>query len=121
MIGHGDWYAENLRWAGDRLHIAHDWDSVIGDGEPVIVGFAAAVFPCTRAGTEATVDETRDFLSAYAAARGLQFNSEELEECWAAGLWLRSFDAKKQFATTGAIRSLQRAEAEERLRHAGVD
>jgi hypothetical protein len=28
MIGHADWWSENVRWVGHRLHVVHDWDSV---------------------------------------------------------------------------------------------
>src|SRR6266545_4059989 len=119
VIGHGDWYALNLRWSGNRLRVAHDWDSLIADSEPVIAGLAAAVFPITQIGTSATVDETREFLREYAAARGRQFTSDQLEECWAAGVWVRSYEVKRELATTGTIRSMARVEAEERLRPAG--
>ena len=45
IIGHGDWYTANLRWAGGTLLAAFDWDSVIAAPEPVIVGLAAAMYP----------------------------------------------------------------------------
>jgi|HubBroStandDraft_2_1064218.scaffolds.fasta_scaffold115376_2 hypothetical protein len=32
------------------------------------------------------------------SARGRSFSDEELGKAWAAGLWNRSFDAKKQFS-----------------------
>jgi hypothetical protein len=120
VIGHGDWYAGNLRFEHDRLVAVHDWDSVIADSEPNLVGFAAAVFPTTHAGDEATVVETEGFLAAYAAARGRGFSPEERERCWAAGLWLRAFDSKKQRAVGQPIKSLTEQEARERLRLAGA-
>jgi hypothetical protein len=120
IVGHGDWYTGNLRWNGSELHVVWDWDSVIAATEPVVVGLAAAVFPATRAGTEATMDETEVFLEAYSAARGRPFSQDEVEETWAAGLWIRSFDAKKQYATDGGPRSLTEHEARERRRRAGV-
>jgi hypothetical protein len=39
---------------------------------------------------------------------------------WAAGLWNRSFDAKKQFSTEGKVESLTEGESLERQRRAGV-
>ena len=119
-IGHGDWYTANLRWAGGTLLAAFDWDSVIAAPEPVIVGLAAAMYPTTHAGTEASVDETQKFLDAYASARGRGFSDEEQEEAWAAGLWNRSFDAKKQFSTERKAHSLTESESLERQRRAGV-
>jgi len=118
VVGHGDWYTNNIRWAGHELHAVHDWDSLIAESEPVVAGLAAAVYPAVQAGSEATVEETAAFLDAYAHARGRNFSAAELEECWAASLWVRSFDAKKQFATEGHIRSLTPAEAHERAHRA---
>jgi hypothetical protein len=120
VLGHGDWYPENLRWRGTRLLVAYDWDSLIADSEAVVAGLAAAVYPTLHAGGEATVTETQDFLAAYAAARARQFCSDELQRCWAAGVWLRAFDAKKQYAAGQPVRTLTEQEARERLHHAGM-
>jgi len=120
IITHGDWYAANLRWAGDRLLVAHDWDSVIADTEAAAVGFAAAAYPALGPGGEATVAETEDFLDAYAKARGQTLSRDEQECAWAAGVWLRAFDAKKQCARGLPIVSLRRREAAQRLRRAGA-
>ena len=115
VIGHGDWLADNLRWQGSRLLVAHDWDSLISDSEPVIAGLAAAIYPGL-----ATVTETRDFLTAYAAARGRPFSPGDLQRCWAASVWTRAFDAKEQHATGQPVISLTQGEAHERLRRAGL-
>jgi hypothetical protein len=115
VIGHGDWFTDNLRWHGSRLLVAYDWDSVIADSEAVIAGLAAAIYPAL-----ATVTETRDFLTAYAAARGRPFTPGELQRCWAAGVWTRAFDAKKQHATGQPVISLTQGEADDRLRRAGL-
>ena len=115
VIGHGDWFTDNLRWHGNRLLVAYDWDSVIADSETVIAGLAAAIYPAL-----ATVAETRDFLAYYAAARGRPWGSGELQRCWAAGLWSRAFDAKKQHAAGQPIISLTEREAGERLHRAGL-
>lgn len=120
MIGHGDWYAGNLRFSGDQLVVAHDWDSVITESEAVLVGFAAAMYPTVSPGEESTIGETEDFIAAYAEARGREFSAEELERCWAAGLWQRAFDSKKQHAANETVRSLTENEALERLRLAGA-
>lgn len=120
VIGHGDWHTANLRWADDGLLAAFDWDSVIAAPEPVLAGLAAAVFPTTHAGTEATVDESAEFLAAYQEARARALSGDDLELAWAAGLWNRTFDAKKQFATEGEPRSLTESEARERCQRAGV-
>lgn len=91
VVGHGDFYAGNLRWNGDELHAVHDWDSVIAAPETVVVGLAAAVFPATGGpGEEATVEETASFLAAYEQSRRREFSAAEVEEAWAAGLWVRA-------------------------------
>jgi hypothetical protein len=114
VIGRGDWYTGNLRWTGDELYAVWDWDSVVAASEPAVVGLAAAVYPADSAGTEATVEESEEFLSAYQEIRG-PFSTEELAEAWAAGLWNRSFDAKVQAATEGEPKSLTEVEALERV------
>ena len=115
VIGHGDWWTENLRWRGNRLLVAYDWDSIIVDSEAVVAGLAAAIYPAL-----ATVTETRDFLAAYAGARGRPFSPGELQRCWAAGVWTRAFDARKQYAAGQPIISLTESEARERLHQAGL-
>lgn len=120
VIGHGDWYTGNLRWHGSKLSVVHDWDSVLIDTEAAIAGFAAGVYPTVHAGSEASVAETEDFIRDYVAARGRAFTDDEVECAWAAGVWLRAFDSKKQFAKGEPIRSLTRAEASRRLARAGV-
>jgi hypothetical protein len=95
--------------------VAYDWDSLIADSEAVIAGLAAAIYPAL-----ATVAETADFLAAYAAARGRPFGPGELQRCWAAGVWTRAFDAKKQYAAGQPVVSLTEGEAAERLRRAGL-
>ena len=49
-----------------------------------------------------------------------EFTAEEVERCWAAGVWIRAFDSKKQYAVKQPVRSLTPHEARERLRRAGV-
>jgi Ser/Thr protein kinase RdoA (MazF antagonist) len=115
VIGHGDWFTDNLRWQGNRLLVAYDWDSLITDGEAVIAGLAAAIYPAS-----ATVSETGDFLDAYAAARGRPFSPDEVQRCWAVGVWTRAFDAKKEYAAGQPLVSLAEDEARERLHRAGL-
>jgi hypothetical protein len=118
VIGHSDWMTDNLRWHGNRLLVAYDWDSLIADSEAVIAGLAAAIYLYPGL---ATVTETRDFLDIYATARGRPFSPSELRRCWAAGVWTRAFDAKQQHAAGQPVISLTQDEARERLRRAGRD
>ena len=122
VIGHVDWEAHNLRWIGEQLHAVHDWDSIAARPEATIVGLAAAVH--TASGeplTEATDDQIDGFLTAYGQARSHALTIDERELAWAAGLWVRAFNAKKD-SLDGDGPSLNRlaAEAPRRLRLAGA-
>ena len=117
VVGHGDWITDNLRWDGDRLLVAYDWDSLITDSEAVIAGLAAAIYlyPALP-----TTTETHEFLDAYATARARPFSPGELQRCWAAGVWTRAFDAKQEQAAGQPVTRLTQDEAHERLRRAGM-
>ena len=121
VIGHCDWLAGNLRWSGDNLLVVHDWDSVTADSEAVLVGFAAALYSTVSADELATVEETEQFLAAYADVRGRQFSADELQRSWAAGVWTRAYDAKYQHAAGQPVVSLSENQARERLRRAWTD
>jgi hypothetical protein len=120
VIGHCDWLAGNVRWSGDELLVVHDWDSMTADSEAVLVGFAAALYSTVSADVLATVGDTERFLVAYCQARGREFNADELERSWAAGVWTRAYDAKYQYTVGQRITSLSENEARERLRRTGT-
>jgi hypothetical protein len=122
VIGHGDWYSQNLRWIDGHLHVVHDWDSVIAQPEVAIAGQAAAVWPGTGLpGEVATVQQTEDFLTAYEHTAGCVWTDQDRQAAWAAGLWTRAYDAKKA-GLVGAdpAAALTKAEARERCRLAGL-
>jgi len=101
-VGHGDWESQNIRWRGTRPLAVHDWDSVIAQPEPAIVGLAAAVWPAAGApGQAATVAQSADFIASYQAAAGRPWTGQETRDAWAAGLWVRLFNAKKDAAGGG--------------------
>jgi hypothetical protein len=96
VIGHADWESRNLRWVNRRLHAVHDWDSVVAQREVTIAGAASAVFTATGApNTSANLDQSEAFLVAYEQSRGPAWTDEERELAWAAGSWVREFNAKK--------------------------
>lgn len=122
VVGHGDWEAQNIVWQGGRLHAVHDWDSVVSLPEATIAGVAATVFAVQGCPPGApTIEQTEVFLDAYADARGLAWCRDDREVCWAAGLWVRAFNAKKASLDPRAAQPVLafRAEAVERLRRAG--
>ncbi|HEV2126591.1 MAG TPA: phosphotransferase [Chloroflexota bacterium] len=117
VIGHGDWWSSNVRWTSGRLLAVDDWDSLVTLPEAAIAGAAAALF----ANGTSTLRETELFLDAYAAARGQPWSGEEAQTAWAAGLWSRLFDARKE-STWGSttLAECLRADVHERARRAGV-
>lgn len=122
VVGHGDWYSQNLHWLGDQLHAVHDWDSVVAQPEAAIAGHAAAVWPGSGGpGEVASIQQTEQFITGYSDARGRSWSREELEVSWAAGLWNRAFDAKKaSLVGDDPDLILTRSEANERARRAGL-
>ncbi|MBM2616480.1 hypothetical protein JIG36_13025 [Actinoplanes sp. LDG1-06] len=121
VIGHGDWEAHNVG------EIVLDWDSTIAAPEAVIVGLAAAVWVSGLPGRSeggATVDESQAFLDAYQGASGRPWTADEIGAAWAAGLWVRAFNAKKAELDSDDAEPrrspLTEAEAAERLRLAAA-
>jgi hypothetical protein len=121
-IGHGDWESQNIRWSGGRPLAVHDWDSVIAQPEAAIVGLAAAVWPAAGApGEAATVEQTGDFIAGYQRAAERPWTEPEVQDAWAAGLWVRLFNAKKDAADGGGPQLDRLAhEVDERLAGAGI-
>jgi hypothetical protein len=121
VVGHCDWESQNMRWTNGRLHVVHDWDSVVARPEATIAGAAGAVYPSTGETFAATVDQSAAFLAAYETARGLSWTRDDREAYWAAGLWVRAFNAKKESGDDPSPPSLAQfhAEVDERIRLAG--
>ncbi|MFH0180170.1 hypothetical protein [Streptomyces cacaoi] len=118
VIGHGDWDSRNVKFRDGRPLAVHDWDSVVYEPEVVIIGQAAAMFEGGPTGVGASVERTVAFLEEYQTARGRKLSDNELQLCWAAGLWVRAFNAKKFHLDN--FDGLGRGEAETRMRHAGI-
>ncbi|WP_433218795.1 hypothetical protein ACQP00_13445 [Dactylosporangium sp. CS-047395] len=118
VVGHCDFEAHNIWWRGDQPLAVHDWDSVVAEPEAVIVGVAAAMWPAGDGRLGATVEESAGFLDGYQRACGRAFSGDEVRAAWAAGLWIRLFNAKK-WALDG-LDALGQDEAEERARMAGL-
>jgi hypothetical protein len=95
----------------------------VAQPEAVVAGLAAAVWPAAGGpGEAATVEQTEQFLTAYEQARGRPWSPAERQACWAAGLWVRAFNAKKQ-RTAGGGPHLDRLapEVSERAWRAGLE
>jgi Ser/Thr protein kinase RdoA (MazF antagonist) len=120
VIGHCDWLAGNLRWAGDRLLVVHDWDSTCAESEAVLAGLAGALYSTVSPDKPATMAETERFLDAYCEARGQAFSTGDLQRSWAAGVWTRAYDARYQHVVGEPVAALSEDEARQRLRRAGI-
>ncbi len=120
IVGHLDWYSANVGWRERRLLAVFDWDSIGAQPEPAIAGLAAAVWPTTDdPGEGASVEQSDQFLSAYANMRS--WSDSDLSIAWAAGLWVRCFDARKATATgVDPETVITKSEARQRLRMAGL-
>ncbi len=96
VVGHGDWYAGNLRFEGDRVVAVFDWDLVV-EPEAVIVGLSAGGRLLDGA---PTADDVGSFLSDYEDARG-----GALPGGWAlavaAAQWVLAFNARCDLAMSG--------------------
>ncbi len=122
VIGHADWESQNIRWAGRRPLAVHDWDSVAAQPEAAIAGAASAVWPAAGApGQAATVEQSEAFLAAYESVRRRPWAADERRACWAAGIWIRSYNAKHDAAKGGGPQlDLLSDEIGIRLRQAGL-
>lgn len=117
VIGHGDWWTDNIRWDNGHLLSVDDWDSIVSLSEPAIAGVAAALF----AFGESTIEESATFLDAYITASGRRWSALEYQHAWATGLWARLFDARKATMLGNyEVATQLDEEVEERLGRAGV-
>jgi hypothetical protein len=96
VVGHGDFESQNVRWRGSELLCVDDWDSVVVQPEPAIVGAAAAVWAARgHPGEASNLQQTEDFLDGYVTATGRRRDEHWYRAAWAAGLWTRLYNAKK--------------------------
>lgn len=121
-VGHCDWESQNIRWNGDTPLAVHDWDSVIAQPEATIVGLASAVWAAQgEEGGAATVAQSEDFIARYERECG-GWSERDRAAAWAAGLWVRLFNAKKDATEGGGPQLLRlREEIDERLYRAGLN
>jgi len=80
--------------AGDAITAVYDWDSLAVLFEAAVAGLAAAVHPVLDDGPGSDVAQTAAFLTAYVDVRRVPWTAEEKEVAWAAGIWVRAYNAK---------------------------
>jgi hypothetical protein len=120
-VGHGDWESQNIRWTGDSPFVVHDWDSVIAQPEAAIVGLASAVWAAKGGpGEAASVRQSEAFIQHY-EREGSGWSEQDRAAGWAAGLWVRLLNAKKDATEGGGPQLFRlRGEIDERLYRAGL-
>jgi len=102
VLGHHDWSAKHFRFAGDRITVVYDWDSVRLGSEAVVVGNAAcsftANFDLPGVDPAPTPDETRAFVDDYDEARAAPLSRAERTRIAACGLYLMAYTARCEHA-----------------------
>jgi len=98
VLGHGDWRVEHLRFAGPRVVLAYDWQSVTRCPEAAVVGFAAHAFCADWSGSDPrqapTRAEAQAFVADYEHARGEPFARDERNLCGAAFAYSIAYTAR---------------------------
>ena len=98
VVAHSDWRAEHVRFEGEEIVAAYDWQSLAVGREPALVGAAAHAFTADWAIPQArrlpTLDEFRAFVGDYEAARGARFSPAERESIDAAWVYATAYGAR---------------------------
>ncbi len=98
-IGHSDWVCQNLRFTQDchdAVSAAYDWDSLLAESEPVLVGVVAGTY---TEGSLASADaptphEVVAFLAEYEANRHAPFRKRDQATATAAATWALAYNAR---------------------------
>jgi hypothetical protein len=98
VVGHHDWSGKHFRFAGDRVAVIYDWDSVRLGPEAVIVGNAAMTFTANfdlpGLKLTPTPDEVRAFVDEYSVARSTSLSRSEREQVAACATFIAAYTAR---------------------------
>lgn len=97
VIGHGDWYAGNVRFDGTEVVAVFDWDLIVRS-EAVLAGTAAGGYLADGAPTARQVAE---FLADVDDARHGTFTGGERRAASAAARWVLAFNARCDLSNAG--------------------
>lgn len=121
VLGHADFEAQNLRWAGREVWAVHDWDSLAWQPEAALVGAASGAFASAGPPTLAPIESSETFLVAYQNRRGRLFTAVEQETAWAASVWMATYNVWEALHGDNPLSDdALRAQAAERLRRANA-
>jgi hypothetical protein len=95
-IGHSDWACQNVRFMGGAISAAYDWDSLIGQSEPVIAGLCAGSYTggSTAGAAAPEPEEAAAFLNDYDDAKGRRFTEAQQATAAAAATWVLAYNAR---------------------------
>lgn len=99
VVGHSDWRVQNMRFEHGRLSAVYDWDSVVIEREPVLVGAAAHGFTANYAAQgpwqqRPTLAESVAFVNDYEAARAAPFSGPERQVARASLVYTMAYAAR---------------------------
>jgi hypothetical protein len=99
VVGHTDWRAQNMRFAGDQISAIYDWDSLAIEREPALVGSAAHGFTSNWAQPPTgrqfpTLEEAETFIDDYEHARNAAFSLAERRAARAALVYSMAYTAR---------------------------
>jgi hypothetical protein len=98
VLGHGDWRVEHFRFAGGRVVLAYDWQSVCRCAEAAVIGFAAHAFCADWSRDDPrqapTLAEARAFVADYESAREAPLERDERRLCGAAFAYSVAYTAR---------------------------
>ena len=101
VLGHEDWGVKHFRFLNDKVRVIYDWDSLIYEKEPIIVGHASTYFTYTEFFGEfqlPTDGEAQAFVAEYEAARSRPFTPEERQTLNAAKIYSLAYSARCEHA-----------------------
>ena len=120
VVAHSDWSVKDFRFRDGRITAIYDWDSLVVDREPTIVGQAATHFTMTwrmPVRVAPTPAETAAFLSDYEEARGRHFSAAERNAIDAAATYAVGYTARCEHALDPAASEYPPGSARELLTH----
>jgi hypothetical protein len=99
VVGHADWRAEHLRFDRGALSAVFDWDSVIVEREPVLLGGAAHGFTANfvtapSRGQRPALSDSLASIDEYEAHRGPPFSPQEQQLALAALVYSMAYAAR---------------------------
>lgn len=97
VLGHADWSVKHFRYVDERVRVIYDWDSLVLEKEPVIVGHTSVNFIYTEffdGLKHPTFEETAAFVAEYETARGKPFTPNEQQTLKAAQMYSIAYGAR---------------------------